>query len=148
MSGASIRRYFLTAAGVVAVGLGLLGVFVPLLPTTPFLLLAAGCWMRSSQRLHDWLLDHRWFGDYVRNYVEYRAVRPRARLVTLVLLWGVIGAAALTAVASWWMRALLGVVAIGVTLHLLQLQSLTPEVQQSSRRCLEDRDAQGARATA
>mgnify|MGYP001073412573 CR=1 FL=1 len=141
MSGARIGRYFLTAAGFVAVGLGLLGIFVPLLPTTPFLLLAAACWMRSSQRLHDWLLHHRWFGDYVRNYVEYRAVRPRARVVTLALLWGVIGAAALTAVTSWWVRALLGVVAVGVTVHLLQLKSLTPEMQQSSRRCVEGGDA-------
>ena len=125
------------AAGSVAFGLGLVGIFIPLLPTTPFLLLAAGCWMRSSPRLHDWLLHHRWFGDYVRNYVEYRAVRPRARAVTLVLLWGVIGATAVLAVESWWVRALLGVVALGVTFHLLQLKTLRPDMQPSSQGCLE-----------
>ena len=105
------------------------------------LLLTAGCWVRSSQRLHDWLLHHRWFGGYVRYYVAYRAVRPRARGVTLVLLWGVMGATALTAVTSWWIRALLGIVAIGVTVHLLQLKSLTPEMQQSNRGCLKGGDA-------
>jgi hypothetical protein len=130
----------LTAAGTVAFGVGLLGVFIPLLPTTPFLLLAAGCWMRSSQRLHDWLLHHGWFGDYVRNYVEYRAVRLRARVVTLVLLWGVIGATALLAVGSWWVRALLGVVALGVTWHLLTLKTLTPDMQACGQRCLEEND--------
>lgn len=132
MTRGRIRRWFLVAAGTVAFGVALLGVFVPLLPTTPFLLLAAGCWMRGSQRLYDWLLHHDWFGDYVRNYVEYRAVRPRVRVVTLVLLWGVIGATALLAVGSWWMRALLAVVALGVTWHLLQLKSLRPDMQPPS----------------
>ncbi|MGD8244806.1 MAG: YbaN family protein [Anaerolineae bacterium] len=137
MARGRFRRWVLTAAGLVALGVGLLGVFIPLLPTTPFLLLAAGCWMRGSQRLHSWLLHNRWFGDYVRNYVEHRAVRPRARVVTLVLLWGVIGATAWLAVASWWARALLGVVALGVTWHLLKLKTLRPEI---SQRCVEGGD--------
>ena len=94
--------------------------------------------MRGSQRLHDWLLHHRWFGGYIRNYVEYRAVRPRARVVTLVLLWGVIGATALLAVGSWWVRALLGVVALGVTWHLLQLKSLRPDMQPCSHSLAKD----------
>ena len=94
--------------------------------------------------MYDWLLHHGWFGNYVRNYVEYRAVRPRARVVTLVLLWGVIGATAFLAVGSWWVRALLGVVALGVTLHLSQLKSLRVDVQPFSQRCLE---ADGVEAT-
>jgi uncharacterized membrane protein YbaN (DUF454 family) len=120
------------------VGLGLLGVFIPVLPTTPFLLLAAGCFMRSSQRLYDWLIHHKWFGEYIRNYREYRAIPLRAKVVTLVLLWSVIGTAALFAVTLWWVRVLLGVVAVGVTLHLLHLKTLTPEMRQSNKRILED----------
>ena len=143
MTKGRIRKWLLTAAGTLAFGVGLLGVFIPLLPTTRILLLAAGCWMRSSERLHDWLLHHAWFGDYVRNYVEHRAVHPRARAVPLVLLWVVIGATAFLAVGSWWVRTLLGMVALGVTLHLLQLKSLRPDMQPPNQRCLEGNDVYG-----
>jgi uncharacterized membrane protein YbaN (DUF454 family) len=127
----------LITVGIVSVGLGLLGVFVPLLPTTPFLLLAAGCFMRSSQRLYDWLIHHKWFGVHLRNYREYRAVSLRAKVGTLMLLWGVIGATGWFAVTHWWVRVLLCVVAAGVTLHLVHLRTLTPEMMQSNRSILE-----------
>ena len=131
MNKARTYKWFLIAVGIISVGLGLLGVFIPVLPTTPFLLLAAGCFMRSSQRLYDWLIHHKWFGEYIRNYREYRAIPLRAKVVTLVLLWSVIGTTALFAVTLWWVRVLLGVVALGVTLHLLHLKTLTPEMLQS-----------------
>ena len=96
--------------------------------------------MRSSQRLYDWLIHHKWFGEYIRNYREYRAIPLRAKVVTLVLLWSVIGTTALFAVTLWWVRVLLGVVAVGVTLHLLHLKTLTPEMMQSNKRTLEGGD--------
>ena len=140
MNKARIHKWFLITVGIISVGLGLLGVFIPVLPTTPFLLLAAGCFMRSSQRLYDWLIHHKWFGEYIRNYREYRAIPLRAKVVTLVLLWSVIGTTALFAVTLWWVRVLLGVVAVGVTLHLLHLKTLTPEMMQSNKRTLEGGD--------
>jgi len=140
MNKARTYKWFLIAVGIISVGLGLLGVFIPMLPTTPFLLLAAGCFMRSSQRLYDWLIHHKWFGEYIRNYREYRAIPLRAKVVTLVLLWSVIGTTALFAVTLWWVRVLLGVVALGVTLHLLHLKTLTPEMMQSNKRILEGGD--------
>ena len=140
MNKARIHKWFLITVGIISVGLGLLGVFIPVLPTTPFLLLAAGCFMRSSQRLYDWLIHHKWFGEYIRNYREYRAIPLRAKVVTLVLLWSVIGIAALFAVTLWWVRVLLGVVAVGVTLHLLHLRTSTPKMMQSNKRILEGGD--------
>jgi hypothetical protein len=136
MSRARIRKGFLISVGVLSVGLGLLGVFIPLLPTTPFLLLAASCFMRSSQRLYDWLLHHRWFGVHIRNYREHRAISLRAKVGTLVVLWGVIGTTAWFAVTVWWVRLLLCGVAAGVTLHLSHLRTLTPEMMQSNKRAL------------
>jgi uncharacterized membrane protein YbaN (DUF454 family) len=118
----------LVTVGIIAVGLGLIGVFVPLLPTTPFLLLAAACFVRSSGRLYAWLIHHRWFGDYIRHYREHRAITLRAKIGVLVLLWGVIGYTALGVMTAWWVRALLGIIAIGVTTHILRLKTLTREM--------------------
>lgn len=123
-----VGRWLLVVAGVLAVVVGAIGVFVPLLPTTPFLLLAATCFVRSSDRLYTWLIHHRWFGSYIRNYREHRAITLRAKIVTLTLLWGVIGYSAVFVARAWWLRALLGVVAVGVTIHLLLLKTLTRDM--------------------
>lgn len=128
MSKLRVRKALLVAIGVLAVGLGTVGVFVPLLPTTPFLLLAAACFIRSSNRLYVWLIRHRWFGSYIRNYREHRAITLTTKIAMLTLLWGAIGYAAVFVVPVWWVRALLGVIVVGVTIHLLQLKTLTPEM--------------------
>ncbi|MHC4479590.1 MAG: YbaN family protein [Planctomycetota bacterium] len=119
--------------GVLAVVLGAIGVFVPLLPTTPFLLLAAACFIRSSEPLYTWLIHHRWFGSYIRNYREHRAVTLHAKVVALVLLWTVIGYSALVVVSSWWLRLALALVAVGVTIHLLHLRTLKQDMAQRLR---------------
>ena len=120
------------AIGLIAVGLGMIGIFVPLLPTTPFLLLAAACFIRSSERLYHWLIHHQWFGTYIRNYREHRAITQRAKITTLVLLWSVIGYTSFGIVTSWVLRGLLGIVAVGVTLHILHLKTLTQEMLRRS----------------
>lgn len=74
-------RSFWLMAGLLVLGLGLLGVVLPVLPTTPFLLLAAACFAKSSPRLHRWLLGHPVFGPPIRNWVENSAItRPAKRL--------------------------------------------------------------------
>jgi uncharacterized protein len=131
MQKSALQRGFLVAVGSVAVGLGTIGVFVPLLPTTPFLLLAAACFIRSSDRLYAWLIQHPWFGSYIRNYREHRAITLPAKVVALTLLWVAIGYSALFVARAWWLRALLGVVAVGVTTHLLLLKTLTREMEKT-----------------
>lgn len=79
---------FYNAAGVLAVLLGILGLFLPLLPTTPFLLLASWCFARGSDRLHRWLLSHRVFGEYLRNFEAGRGIPLKAKIVATVMLWG------------------------------------------------------------
>ena len=111
------------AAGIVSIGIGMVGVFVPLLPTTPFLLLAAACFVRSSDRLYRWLLGHRWLGPYLRDYRERRAITNRARVVVLLLLWGTLGYSAFGATDSLWVRLALLAVGLGVTVHVLRLRT-------------------------
>jgi hypothetical protein len=83
----SAKKAVLVAAGSVCLALAVLGVFLPLLPTTPFLLLASACYMRSSERLHGWLMGNRLLGGYIRNFRERRGIPLRGRVITVVLLW-------------------------------------------------------------
>ena len=84
-------KTLLAALGGLCLVLGVVGIFVPLLPTTPFLLLAAALWMRSSPRLHDWLLSHGRLGGYIRDFREKRAIPLHAKILSVALLWGSIG---------------------------------------------------------
>ena len=117
------KTWLLRGAGLLTLTLGLIGIVVPLLPTTPFLLLSAACFARSSQRLYNWLLAHRWFGPTIRDYRLHRAVSLRAKVLALALLWGTIGYAAIAVAQSWWLRGLLLAIALGVTAHLLHLKT-------------------------
>ena len=122
-SATRFKRSLLTVAGVLCVGLAVAGIFLPLLPTTPLLLLAAGCFARGSPRLERRLMNHPTLGRYIRDYRQGRGMPLRAKITALVLLWTTIGASALLAVEAWWIRLLLGVVAVCVTAHLLRIKT-------------------------
>jgi len=120
--GREVRALYV-AGGTICVAAGLLGVFVPLLPTTPFLLLAAFLYARGSTRLHRWLLENRWFGGFLRQYIERRALSRQHKVVTLLALWIALGLSAGFAVSVWWGRALLGCVGVAVTAHVTSLRT-------------------------
>lgn len=79
------------AAGTLAAGLGLIGIVVPLLPTTPFMILAAACFARSSPRLHDWLWHHRIFGPAIRDWREHGAIPRKAKIISIVAMAAAFG---------------------------------------------------------
>lgn len=114
----------LIGAGTFFVGLGILGIFLPVLPTTPFLLLAAAFYARSSQRFYNWLLCNRWFGDYIRNYIQGRGVPLRVKVLTIALLWITIGLSAAFVVQAFAVRLVLVLIAVGVSLHIVLLRTL------------------------
>jgi len=118
-----IQALLLTAAGGLFVVLGVTGIFLPLLPTTPFLLLAAACYAESSPRRLRRLLANRWFGRYLRDYRAGRGIPISVKAWTLLLLWTTLALSAACATGLLWVRLLLGLIALGVTLHILMLPS-------------------------
>ena len=122
-----LSRLFWIIAGLSTMILGLLGMMIPVLPTVPFLLVAAFCFAQSSDRLSDWLLNNRLFGPYLKNYRERRGMSLRSKVFTLTALWLSIGLTTLFYVSIWWGRLLLLVLALAVTVHVLTLRTLTSD---------------------
>ena len=122
-----MQRILFIVLGSVCVGLGVIGIFVPLMPTTVFLLLAGFFYARSSPRFYNWLLNHRWLGTYLRNYRDGRGVPMRDKVITLVVLWVSIGLTSIFLVHTWWVILMLLVIAAGVTIHLASLKTYRPE---------------------
>jgi len=120
----NLSRGVLIIAGTFFVGLGILGIFLPLLPTTPFLLLAAACYARSSERFYNWLLNNRWFGNYIKNYLEGKGAPLRVKVLSISFLWIAIGYSVALVVDIFLVRILLILIAIGVTIHILSIRTL------------------------
>ncbi len=118
-----VKRMFLIGVGTLCVAMAVVGIFVPILPTTPFLLLAAVCYGRSSQRFLHWLLTNRWFGAYIQDYRAGRGLPLIQKVLTIFALWLTIGLSVAFVVSQWWLRlALLGI-AVGVTTHLVRIKT-------------------------
>lgn len=118
-----MKKGIYIALGIFFVGLGFLGAFLPVLPTTPFLLLALWLFSRSSERWKHWLLTNRLCGKYISDYHNGNGIPKRVKLYTLILLWAGITWSAFGVIESWWVRYVLFAIAIGVTVHILRIKN-------------------------
>ena len=117
-------KIFFIVIGVISLALGVLGIFLPILPTTPFLLLSAALFAKSSGRLYSWLLNHKYLGEYIRSFREDKAIPLRVKIVSVSTLWIVICISAFTAAKEiWWLQLILFAVAVGVTIHILSYKT-------------------------
>ena len=114
-------KWFLIILGTISTGLGFLGIFIPLLPTTAFLLLAAWCYARSSRRFYNWLLNNRIFGRYITSYLEGKGVPVQTKIWSVALLWITIGSTIILFVENVYIDILLILIAIGVSIHIITL---------------------------
>ena len=115
-----VRALFLTA-GIVALGCGIAGIFLPVLPTTPFVLLAAVCFARSHRPFHEWLIAHRLFGPTIREWHEHRSIPRRTKLFAIAMMATTLGASIVFFVEPAWLKAALAAfgVALGVWMYRL-----------------------------
>jgi hypothetical protein len=116
-------RYSLLAIGWLSVALGVIGIFLPVLPTTPFLLLAAACFMRSSKRFYLWLVNHRQLGPWIVDYLEGQGIPLKGKIYSIGLMWLSIGLSCYL-VPLFWARAFMLTSAVLVSLYILRQKTL------------------------
>lgn len=124
--GSRLIRIALLAVGMVSVILGVLGIFLPVLPTTPFLLLAAACYVRSSERFYQWLISHPKLSQYILAYIDGSGLPRRAKIYTIAMLWLTMSLS-LFLIPLWPVRAVMVIVGLSVSIYIWRLPELVTE---------------------
>ena len=117
------KKLLLIICGFTAVGLGVLGIFLPVLPTTPFLLLAATCFAKSSQKFYHWLLHNRWFGSYIKNYREGLGIPLHIKISSISFLWITVLSSTIFFIQNIYVNTLLIGIATAVTTHISSVKT-------------------------
>ena len=120
----SMYKYFLIASGWIFVALGIIGIFVPLMPTTIFFIIAAACFARSSQKFYNWLIYHPKFGKFIRDYREQRGMPLKSKIVAVSMMLITIGSSAIFFTDKILIRILLAAVALGVSSYIISLRTI------------------------
>ena len=113
-------RAFFFFAGTTCLVLGAVGIVLPILPTTPFLLLALACYLRSSERMTHWMLNNKYFGKYIRNYRAGKGIPLKTKIIAITTLWITISISSII-ILNLWIALVLFTIAVAVTIHLVRL---------------------------
>jgi hypothetical protein len=124
-----ILKAFLYFSGFLFLGLGILGLFLPLLPTTPFLLLAASVFMHTNKKMYYWMFNNRYFGKSFSNYVKNRSVSRSVKISSLLLLSITMAYSIIFVSENIWIRLMLIVIAIAVSYHILKLKTIDDKIE-------------------
>lgn len=122
-SDSPLVRALFNLAGTVALGLGIVGLFLPLLPTTPFVLLAAACYARGSERFHQWLLANRTFGPMVREWEDHRSLPYRTKITAIVLMSLTMAISIVVFVRPVWLKVVLALFGVGLAIWMYRIPS-------------------------
>lgn len=121
-----MKKILFIILGIICSLIGTIGIFIPVLPTTPLLLLAAWFFVRSSDSLYDWLLNHKVLGIYIRSYIKYRGVDKKYKIFAIIMVWVTI-LFSTTLVDKLILKVLLIAIMLGVTIHIGSLKTLSKE---------------------
>jgi len=120
-----VITWILLAVGWLSVVLGVIGIFLPLLPTTPFLLLAAACFVRSSPRFYQWLVEHPKLGKYVLHYLNGEGIPMRAKVIAIGMIWVTMSISAWLVVPVIWGKLTLLAIGLSVSIYIYRQPTAT-----------------------
>ena len=109
--------------------IGIIGIFIPILPTTPFLLLSAACYARGSEKFYNWLINNKWLGEYIKNYQKGRGIPLNIKILAISLLWITIAFSTIVVVSNYLIQIILIIIAIAVTIHILTIKTMKKEIR-------------------
>jgi uncharacterized membrane protein YbaN (DUF454 family) len=116
-------KFLYLISGFILVAIGVIGIFLPLLPTTIFLILASICFLKSSPKANDWLRNHKILGGYIDNYQNKTGLTLNAKIANIITLWTSISLSAFLLTNELYIRIILLTIAIGVSIHLLMIKT-------------------------
>ena len=118
-----LLRGILVSLGTISLALGIIGIFIPILPTTPFLLLSAGCYAKGSKRFYQWLMKNRLLGSYIKNYKEKKGIPLKVKIVTILLLWSTMTVSIIMIVSNNYIKMILFIIGVCVTIHIITIKT-------------------------
>ena len=121
--GSPVVRVLFFVAGVTALGFGIAGIFLPVLPTTPLVLLAAACFARSYRPFHEWLLAHRQFGPMIHEWQVHGSIPYRTKITAIVMMAVTLGVSVVFFVRPLWLQAALAAFGLGLAAWMYRLPS-------------------------
>jgi uncharacterized protein len=127
-------RWVLISCGWISIACGVIGIFLPIMPTVPFLLLAAACFAKSSERFHRWLMDHNHLGPLLHDYLKGAGIPLRAKLMALSMIWVSFPTSVVLFAEALWLKVLLIAAAVAVSSYLLSLPTAPPNDRQKQPR--------------
>ncbi len=119
----TIYRYAYLVGGILLVAIGVIGIFLPVLPTTIFLILASACFVKSSPKANEWLRNHKILGVYLKNYQDKTGLTIKSKVINIIFLWITISVSAFLLTESLPIKILLFAIATGVSIHLIMIKT-------------------------
>ena len=119
----TILRSLFIIAGTLSLIFGVVGIILPLLPTTPFLLLAAACYARGSNKFYNWLLENKLFGEYIKKYRKGEGIPVKIIIVSIILLWATITYSIIIITHLTIIRVILLGIALSITAYIISLKN-------------------------
>ncbi len=123
-----VIRILLISLGFICVGLGFAGIFLPVLPTTPFLLLSAALFAKSSPRFYKWLLQNKWFGSYIHNFRNGKGIPVKSKVIAITFLWFTIFVSICFFITNNYVRIALIAIAMAVSIYLISIKAKVNQI--------------------
>lgn len=119
----NMKKFILKLFGLLSLIFAIIGIFLPILPTTPFLLLSSFLFLKSSKKLHNWLIEHKIFGQYIKDFQQEKAIPVKIKILSVSMLWLSIISSVIFFTDKIWLKILLITIAVGVTIHILNYKT-------------------------